>query len=217
MSTLDDSALIDRARAVIEAEGRAVAATLAALDDSFVRVARLFASCTGKILVTGSGTSGTIASRAAHLFSFCGTPAFFLSPTDGLHGGLGVLQPNDLVLAFSKEGSSEELNDFCRRAKSLCGGIVAVTASAQSALASLSDHVISFKLDEDADLGTVVATGSSLAMAALVDALVEVGRISRDFAWDDMLFMHPSGGVGRDARQRLENRSMLKGSAARSV
>ncbi len=215
MSTLDDSALIDRARALIEAEGRAVVATLGALDNAFVNIARLFAACTGKILVTGSGTSGTIASRAAHLFSFCGTPAFFLSPADGLHGGLGVLQPNDLVLALSKEGSSEELNDFCRRARSLCSGIVAVTASPQSALATSSDHVISLKLDEDADLGTVVATGSSLAMAALVDALVEVARVSRGLSWDDMLFMHPSGGVGRDARQRLENRSMLKGSAAR--
>ena len=105
------------------------------------------------MLVTGSGTSGAVATRAAHLLSVCGTPAFFLPPADGLHGGLGVLQPNDLLLALSKGGSSDELNEFCRRAKSLCRGVVAVTAAPDSTLAAIADHVICMTLADDADLG----------------------------------------------------------------
>jgi D-arabinose 5-phosphate isomerase GutQ len=175
-----------------------------------VRAARLLSSGTGKVLVTGSGTSGAIATRAAHLLSVCGTPAFYLSPTDGLHGGLGVLQDNDLVLALSKGGSSHELNDFCSRAKTLCSGVIAVTASPGSALAKIADHVICFSLDDDADLGGVVATGSSLAVAALVDAICEIGRVTRGYGWEQLLFTHPSGAVGRDAARKLESLAGLK-------
>jgi D-arabinose 5-phosphate isomerase GutQ len=210
VTALNDKELVDLARSVIEADGRAVQAALGALDDGFVRAARLLSSGTGKVLVTGSGTSGTIAARAAHLLSVCGTPAFFLSPTDGLHGGLGVLQPNDLLLALSKGGSSHELNDFCRRAKSLCRGVVAVTAAPDSALVAIADHVIRFSLDDDADLGAVVATGSSLTISALVDALSEIGRVTRNYDWERLLFTHPSGAVGRDAADKLERLTSVK-------
>ena len=85
--------------------------------------------CRGKVLVTGSGTSGAVAIRAAHLLSVGGTPAFYLSPADGLHGGLGVLRPGDIVLALSKSGGSDELNEFCNRGRALCGCLLVITAS----------------------------------------------------------------------------------------
>ena len=133
------------------------------------------------MLITGSGTSGTIAMRAAHLFSVGGTPAFYLSPSDGLHGGLGVLKKGDVVVALSKGGASEELNDFCSRARELAGTVIAITAAPESELARLADHVLLLHLDPECDLGAVVATGSSLATAALVDALVEVTRLGRGY------------------------------------
>ncbi len=204
MAALDDERLIALGRSVIEADARAVHNVVDALNDEFVRVARLICEGSGKLLVTGSGTSATIAVRAAHLFSVCGTPAFHLSPADGLHGGLGVLQSNDLLLALSKGGSSHELNEFCARAKSLCRGVVAVTAVPDSPLAAIADHVIQLSLDDDTDLGDVVATGSSLASAAVVDALVEIARVLRNYEWERVLFTHPSGAVGRDAAQKLE-------------
>ena len=199
MPALNDTDIADHARRVIDADRRAVGSVATAVDDAFVRVARLLSTTAGKVLITGSGTSGIIASRAAHLFSFCGTPAFYLPPSDGLHGGLGVLQKNDVVLALSKFGGSQELNEFCRRARPLCSGVIVVTAVANSPIAAVADHALTIALDDDADLGGIVATGSSLAMAALVDALVEVTRISRDTAWDAMLFTHPLGAVGSGA------------------
>ena len=189
---------------VIAAESRAVLGATASLGPSFAAVARLFAACRGKVVVVGSGTSGAAAARAAHLLSVGGTPAFHLSPADGLHGGLGVLRPDDIVLALSKNGGSEELNEFCRRARTLCGTLVAVTARAGSELVSLVDHAILLTLDDDADLGGVVATGSSLATGAVIDALVEVGRVARGYSWQQLLFTHPAGAVGTEAEQSLQ-------------
>ena len=156
------------------------------------------------MLVTGSGASGAIAARAAHMLSVCGCPAFYFPPDDGLHGGLGVLQRNDLLIALSKGGGSAALNEFSGRAKSLCRAVIAVTAALKSALAGIADHFVALKLDDDADLGGVVATGSSLATAAVLDALSEVARVSRGYDWRRLLFTHPSGAVGRDAAQTIE-------------
>ncbi|HWU62846.1 MAG TPA: SIS domain-containing protein [Ensifer sp.] len=195
---------VRRAKDVIRADAEAILAALDGVDDTFVTVTTAFLECRGKILVTGSGTSGAIANRAAHLLSVGGTPAFYLPPSEGLHGGLGVLQPEDWVLALSKGGSSDELNDFCARAKTLCAGLVSITADAASPLARLSDHAITLNLPAGSDLGAVVATGSSLATAAVTDALVEVCRVARGYGWDKLLFTHPSGAVGRDAEDSLK-------------
>jgi D-arabinose 5-phosphate isomerase GutQ len=204
VGALDDEKMIGIGHSVIEADARAVLGVRRALNDDFVQVARLLSYGTGKVLVTGSGTSATVAARAAHLFSVCGTPAFYLSPDDGLHGGLGVLQSNDFLFALSKGGGSHQLNEFCSRAKTLCRAVIAVTATADSSLAAIADHVLLISFDEGADLGEVVATGSSLAMAALVDALVEIARVERNYNWERLMFTHPSGAVGRDAARTLE-------------
>ncbi len=204
----DDAAILEDARRVIAADAAAVAAAATALGDPFVRCCDTLVRCTGKVLVTGSGTSGAIAGRAAHLLSVGGTPAFHLSPNDGLHGGLGVLRPDDIVIALSKGGSSQELNEFCRRARALASCLIVITAAPQSELALSADHVLTLTLPPDSDLGGVIATGSSLAAAALLDALVDACRIARGYGWDQVLDTHPAGAVGRDAaeaRQRLQN------------
>ncbi len=188
---------------VIDAESRAVAAASASIDDAFVQVAQLLVQCQGKIVVVGSGTNGAVARRASHLLSVGGMPSFSLSPSDGLHGGLGVLRPADIVVALSKGGGSQELNDFCRRARSLCGALVGFTARADSELATLVDHVVLLRMADDADLGGVIATGSTLTTSALLDALVEIGRVARGYSWKDLLYTHPAGAVGHDAEQSL--------------
>jgi D-arabinose 5-phosphate isomerase GutQ len=195
--------LLERARQVIATESAAVLSAAESVDQHFIEVVQVLLDCSGKLLITGSGTSGTIARRAAHLFSVAGTPAFYLSPNDGLHGGLGVLRKNDVVIAISKGGSSEELNHFCRRAGELAVTVIALTAAPESELAQLADHVLQLHLPAESDLGTVVATGSSLASAALLDALVEVTRTARGYSWSEFFFTHPSGAVGKNAEQAL--------------
>ena len=204
MTANESAATLERARRVIDADATAVAAAKRALDDRFVAAAQAMLACSGKIVVTGSGTSGTIARRAAHLLSVGGTPAFFVAPADGLHGGLGVLRKDDMILAISKGGGSGELNEFCRRGRSLSGGLIVITASPQSELAREADHIISLELEDAADLGSLLATGSSLAAAAVTDALVEFARVARGYEWSDVLFTHPSGAVGRDGAEALK-------------
>jgi D-arabinose 5-phosphate isomerase GutQ len=194
----EDSSILAIAGRVIMADSAAVAAAATALGDPFIRVCKLLAASRGKVLVTGSGTSGAIAIRAAHLLSVAGTPAFHLSPTDGLHGGLGVLRSEDSVIAISKGGSSTELNEFCRRARSLAGRLIVVTAAPESELAGLADHVLPLTLPADADLGAIIATGSSLAAAALLDAIIDATRVMRGYSWDQVIYTHPAGAVGRN-------------------
>jgi D-arabinose 5-phosphate isomerase GutQ len=203
--------VVTLARKVISDDAEAILAVLPSVDASFVASAEILARCEGKILVTGSGTSGAIANRAAHLLSVGGTPAFSLSPADGLHGGLGVLRPNDVVLAISKGGSSKELNEFCERARTLSGCLIAITSDSGSQLAQLADHVLKLNLPAHTDLGSVMATGCSLAAAALTDALVEAARIMRGYSWAQVLFTHPSGAVGRDAELTLERLNQAEG------
>src|SRR3984893_2620533 len=145
---------LQRARQVIVDESAAVLSAAESLDQKFVDVAQVLLACSGKVLITGSGTSGIISKRAAHLFSVGGTPALYLSPDNGLHGGLGVLRKNDLVMAISKGGASEELNQFCSRARALAGALIVVTAAPDSALSRIADHVLELRLPVDSDLGS---------------------------------------------------------------
>ena len=132
-----------RHRHVIAAESAAVLSAAESVDQHFIDVVQVLLDCSGKVLITGSGTSGTIARRAAHLFSVGGTPAFYLSPNDGLHGDLGVLQKNgNAIIALSKGGSSEELNHFCQRASELAAAVIAITAPRVQNPSSLSWRIM---------------------------------------------------------------------------
>ncbi|EOA2699039.1 SIS domain-containing protein [Raoultella planticola] len=197
------------AEVVTEAEIRAVGAIRALFkQDVFENVVSLFAEGKGKVLVTGSGTSGAVAHRAAHLLSVGGTPSFYLSPGDGLHGGLGALTSDDIILAFSKGGSSEELNDFCRRGRTLCNNLVVVTANPDSELSQAADYVLTIPLEKDCDLGGVIATGCTLSFSALTDVLVEITRQMRGYQWESFFYTHPAGAVGKfaeDSLKRLHN------------
>jgi D-arabinose 5-phosphate isomerase GutQ len=200
----DDSHYLLRAQELIHAEAAAVRSVTQTLDQKFIEVVKVLLACSGKVVITGSGTSGTIAKRAAHLFSVGGTPALHLSPDDGLHGGLGVLRKGDVVIAISKGGASGELNQLCHRARILAGTLIVITAAPESELGQMADHVLQLHLPPDADLGNVVATGSSLAAAVLLDALMEAARSAKGYSWSDFFFTHPSGAVGKKAEENLQ-------------
>ena len=200
----DASALKAAALQTIENDGAAVSCAKDAVNEKFVDVVCLLSECSGKVVMTGSGTSGAVAVRGAHLLSVAGTPAFFLSPSDGLHGGLGAIGNDDVVIAISKGGTSSELNEFCSRAKELARSLVAITARGDSPFAQLADHVLLLRTAPEADLGSVIATGSSLAAGALLDALVEACRLLRGYEWKSFFFTHPGGEVGKNASTTLE-------------
>lgn len=197
MSDEIGDALRSAAVEVVEREARAVADVAAQIDDTFLQVASLLMACTGKIIVSGVGTSGFISRRSAHLFSVSGSPSLYLHPTEGLHGSLGALRSEDVLILLSKGGSSKEVNELARRAKLEEITVVALTCDGESELAKLADVVVVFKPDNLADPGGVIAMGSTLAHSAWLDAMAVVLMRAKRYGWDKVIFTHPGGAVGQ--------------------
>jgi D-arabinose 5-phosphate isomerase GutQ len=190
--------ILERARVAIRTEAAAVARIADQLDTTFLDVMQLLLRCPGKVIVSGAGTSGTIARRMAHLLSVCGTPSFFLDPTDGLHGSLGAVAAGDVLIGLSKGGETSELTELVKRAGVRGANTVVLTAMLGSPMSQAAD--MSVLIDSDAaDPGTLIAMGSTLATAAWGDALAQALMTARNYSWEDLLFTHPGGAVGKHA------------------
>jgi D-arabinose 5-phosphate isomerase GutQ len=196
MNDSPQSAVIEAGRLQVRLEAEAVGDILDQIDERFVRVAGLLNEMTGKVVMTGSGTSGFIARRSAHLFSVSGTPAFFLNPGDGLHGSMGAVEADDVMIALSKGGSSTELNDLVARVQSVGTTVVALTSKGDSPLGRLADITVELRNYPAADPGNLLAMGSTLAHSTWLDALAVVLMRSRQVSWERVHFTHPGGAVG---------------------
>jgi arabinose-5-phosphate isomerase len=194
---LPEEQILQDAREMIRREGAATAGVAEQLDTSFVAAVSLLLGCAGKVLVAGSGTSGAVARRMAHLLSVCGTPSLFLHPMDALHGSLGALSDTDVVVVISKDGGSTEVNDFARRAQERGARVLSLTAREDSALGRLADVSVQIVAASDADPGGVIAMGTSLAVSVWGDALAVTLMRLRGYSWADVLFTHPAGAVGQ--------------------
>ena len=135
---MDTTLLLDQARGLLRAEGAAIQAVADQLDTAFVAAVELVSSCTGVIMTTGSGTSGAIARRLAHLLATCGMHAFFVPPADALHGPSAAVAPGDLLIALSKAGKSAEINNFVRVARARGGKVISLTWKPDSELGASS-------------------------------------------------------------------------------
>jgi len=190
---------LDAARQQVRAEAQLVASLEPLIDERLLAIARRILGRTGKVIPAGVGTSGEIARRMAHLFSVAGTPSVFLHPTEGLHGGLGAVTSGDTVLAISKGGQSNELNEFVRRVRVRGADVIVITAVPDSPLAGLSDEIVEVPAPDSADPGGVIAMGSTLAVGAWGDALAVILRELRGYEMKEVLFTHPGGAVGQRA------------------
>jgi D-arabinose 5-phosphate isomerase GutQ len=191
------ASVIRAAIEVVAREAKAVTDVADQIGEEFPQIAALLMGCTGKIIVSGVGTSGFIARRAAHLFSVSGSPALFLHPTEGQHGSAGALRPNDILIVLSKGGNSTELNRFVSLAHQAGVAIVALTSKPKSDLADLADYTVVIKPDNVADPGGLIALGSTLAYGAWLDAMSVVLMRAKNYGWDRVLFTHPGGSVGQ--------------------
>lgn len=189
--------VLGAARQVVINEGEAVLAVANQLDQSFIEVVDLLTSCNGKVFVTGSGTSGAIARRMAHLLAVCGTPSSFIHPMDALHGTMGVLTAGDVLMSISRGGESDEINQLSARAKERDIKIVAITAAPESGLAQLADITVVLKTEGEGDPGGVIAMGSTLVTAVWGDALANILMRRRNYSWDEFMLTHPAGAVGK--------------------
>lgn len=194
-ATVNGEVVLEQARAQIRAEARVVDAVAEQLDESFVRAVQMVAECTGRIFVTGAGTSGAIAYRLAHLLGTCGVPAFFIPPGDALHGESAIAAPGDILIALSKAGKSSDINQYARIAGGRGCAVMAWTANPDSELATLSDLTIVLATDEAGEGEGLLPFGSTLAHGVLGDALCLMVKQLRGFDLKQLRQTHPLGGA----------------------
>ena len=194
---MDRAEIVTLGRSVIRDDLRALESVEADLGDGFLAAVELLQGSSGSILVTGMGTSGATARRIAHMLACGGAGAHFVHPADALHGGLGAVRPGDVVIALSRGGESDEVNQFCRLAQARGARVIAMTREADSTLAQLSDCILPVRTAPDSDPGGLMAGGSSIAASAIGDALAVVLMRLRGYTFEDFEDSHPGGSVGK--------------------
>ncbi len=197
---ISDEDLLAEARELIRAEGTAVARVAKHLDDQFVRAVHMVAGCSGRIYVTGAGTSGAMAKRLAHLLATCGMAAFNITPSDALHGEAALAAPGDVLIVFSKAGKSVDINQFAQICRDRGAGIMCVTAEPESELAQFSHLVITLPVDSAGEGEGLLPFGSTLAHGAFGDALTLMAKRLRGYDLAQMQQTHPLGGAQALAR-----------------
>ena len=190
------------ARTVIEQESASLTALIDQIDSSFVEVAHLLLNCQGHVLVAGAGTSHAVAARLAHLLSCCGTPALFIHPGDSQHGLSGAVTSQDVLVAISKGGETTEVNYLARIAGQRGAKVIAFTEKPESTLGTLSDAVLQIRAAADVDPYGMIATGSSLTVSAMGDALCVALLHMRGYSAEQFGQTHPGGAVGRLVEQQ---------------
>ncbi|OGR97266.1 MAG: hypothetical protein A2902_03000 [Elusimicrobia bacterium RIFCSPLOWO2_01_FULL_64_13] len=192
--------LIRRARAVLDIEARAVRDQIPHVDAEFVRAAESMDRTTGlggQVVVMGIGKSGLVGRKIAATLSSTGTPAVFFHPAEGIHGDLGMLRPNDCVLALSASGETEEIRRILPTLKERKLPLIAMTARRHSRLGRASDVVIRTRVRKEACPMNLTPTASTTAMLALGDALAIALMERRGFAPSDFARLHPGGSLGK--------------------
>ena len=185
------------ARKVLQTEAAAVLALADRLDDRFAAAVTLVCACTGRVIVTGMGKSGIVGRKIAATFSSTGTSAFYLHPAEALHGDLGVIRSDDVVVALSYSGENEELVGILETLKRLGTTLVAMTGDFRSTLAQAADVVLDCRVSEEACPMNLVPTASTTAMLALGDALAMTVLVAKGFQPDDFATLHPGGRLGK--------------------
>lgn len=188
---------IDYARQCLNDEAQAIRDLTLQLDENFERAVSLMYHCRGKIIVTGVGKSGNIGAKIASTLASTGTPAFFINPLDAYHGDLGAMTSDDVVLALSNSGQTDELLRFIPILLHMNVPIVGMSRNPQSLLAKYSTVHIKVWIEHEACPLNLAPTSSTTAALAMGDALAVALMKVRDFRPHDFAHFHPGGELGR--------------------
>ena len=192
----DNDALVF-AKKIIEQEGSALLQLSKRLDSQFLAAVKRLQGCRGAVLVCGMGKAGLIGQKISATLCSTGTRSFFLHPAEAIHGDLGRVTKEDVLVVLSMSGETEELTRLLPSLRQLSGGLVAITSRADSSLARQSDVVIELGRMREADANGLAPSTSTAAMLAVGDALALTLSYRRDFRWQDFVRFHPGGSLGR--------------------
>ena len=193
-AVLPDLAL---ARKVLRTEAEAILGLVDRLDERFARAVVMLRDCRGRVIVTGMGKSGIICRKIAATLSSTGTPAFFLHPAEAIHGDLGMVHRDDVVIALSHSGETPEVLRLLETIRRIGAQLIAMTGSPTSTLASAADLTLDCHVAEEACPLNLVPTASTTAALALGDALAMTLLIEKGFREEDFANLHPGGKLGK--------------------
>lgn len=189
--------IIERAKRVLQIEAGAIERLEKRINEDFVRAVKFILACEGKVVVTGVGKSGIIGQKIASTLASTGTPAFFLHPTEGIHGDLGMLEKKDIVVAISNSGESDELSQILPLIKRNGNKLIVLTGRITSTLARAGDAVLDVSVAEEACPLGLAPTASTTATLAMGDALAVALLEERGFKKEDFAALHPGGKLGK--------------------
>ncbi|WP_154589744.1 KpsF/GutQ family sugar-phosphate isomerase, partial [Bordetella pertussis] len=190
-------AILASARRTLQTEAQAIADLAARLDDSFVQVVGMLLACRGRVVVSGIGKTGHIARKLAATLASTGTPAFFVHAAEAIHGDLGMVTRDDVLIAISYSGTGQELLTILPVVRRMGAGLIAITGNAESELARLADVHLDASVSQEACPLNLAPTASTTAALALGDALAVACLEARGFGREDFARSHPGGALGR--------------------
>jgi len=195
--SIDTARALRLAREALDIEADALRSMSGRLDGAFTEVVGRILQLPGRVVVMGMGKSGHVGRKVAATLASTGTPAFFVHPAEASHGDLGMLTANDLVLALSNSGETDELTGVLPAIKRMGVPLVAVTGGLQSTLAKHADWVLDTRVDKEACPLNLAPTASTTAQLAMGDALAVALLDARGFGAEDFARSHPGGALGR--------------------
>jgi arabinose-5-phosphate isomerase len=196
---------VTRARQILEEEARGIRKVGALLDSNFDGAVRTILRCRGRIIVTGLGKSGHVGRKIAATLASTGSTALFLHAGEALHGDLGMITRDDIVIAVSQSGDTAELMTALRYCHDRKVPIIGMAANPKSRLAKMSDYFLSLQPAKEVDCFRIVPTGTATATLALGDALAVVVMEKRRFSLREFHERHPGGTLGKIAAARLRS------------
>lgn len=217
--------IINAARKVFDTEIDALIKTRDALDSSFEDLVQLVVNCQGKVVLTGMGKPGHIATKIAASLASLGTPSFFMHPAEAMHGDLGMIESKDVVIMMSYSGESQEITALLPVLSDIGCKTVAITGNAKSTLAKNCIHQFVFPHFEEACFLHLAPTSSTTSLLVLGDALAVVASRFRNYTKEDFGLHHPAGSLGKKLLVKVrnlmhtenENATVLSGSSLRDA
>ena len=196
-NTLNPNNILERAKLVLKIESEEIKAQIDKLDQSFINACEIIFSSQGRVIVTGMGKSGHIGRKISATLASTGTPSLYLHPAEAHHGDLGMVKKEDIILAISYSGETDEVRNLIPHFKRLGTPIIGISGNTLSSLSKLSDIHINASVKLEACSLNLAPTASTTVALALGDALAIVLLEMRGFRTDDFALTHPAGALGR--------------------
>lgn len=186
-----------RAKEVLKIEGEAILSLIPKIDDQFKKAIDILYNCKGRIVLTGMGKVGFVARKISATLASTGTPSLYLHPAEAMHGDLGMVIKDDVVIIISNSGETEEILRILAPIKKINAKIISLTGNKNSTLAKNSDVVLEIKVEKEADPFDLAPTASTTASLAMGDALALELLEKKGFTKDKYAIYHPGGTIGK--------------------